>query len=95
MIFNNMSLVFGMIAVIFPITALIVKKSQAYKISSISFSMCILSLYCQICEYNRRVAMQDWSALLDTSKFVMEISFALMIITLILNIVVFKKRTKK
>ncbi|MBR3996349.1 MAG: hypothetical protein IKI97_13870 [Clostridia bacterium] len=95
MIFNIMSLLFGVIAIIFPIIGLTVKKSHTYKISCISFSMGILSLYCQICEYNRRVGMQDWSALLDTSKFTLGISFALMIITLVLNVVLFKKRTKK
>jgi len=95
MIFNIMSIVFGAIAIIFPIIALAVKKSHTYKISCISFSMCILSLYCQICEYNRRVGMQDWSALLDTSKFILGISFALMIITLILNVVLFKRKAKK
>ena len=94
MIFNIMSLLFGVIAIIFPIIGLTVKKSHTYKISCISFSMGILSLYCQICEYNRRVGMQDWSALLDTSKFTLGISFALMIITLVLNVVLFKKRTK-
>lgn len=95
MIFNIMSIVFGAIAIIFPILALVVKKSHTYKVSCISFSMCILSLYCQVCEYNRRVVMQDWSALLDTSEFVLGISFALMIITLILNLILFKKTTKK
>lgn len=95
MIFNIMSILFGAIAIIFPIIALIVKKSQAYKISCISFSMCALSLYCQICEYNHRVIMQDWSALLDTSEFIRGISFALMIITFVLNLILFKKRTKR
>lgn len=95
MIFNIMSILFGTIAIIFPTIALAVKKSHTYKVSCISFSMCILSLYCQICEYNHRVGMQDWSALLDTSKFTLGISFALMIVTLVLNLILFKKRTKK
>lgn len=92
MIFNIMSILFGAIAIIFPIIAIVVKKDHNYKISCMSFSMCILSLYCQICEYNRRVGMQDWSALLDTSKFTLGISFALMIITLVINAVLLKKK---
>lgn len=95
MIFNIMSIVFGAIAIIFPIIALTAKKRQSYKISCISFSFCMLSLYCQICEYNRRVGMRDWSALLDTSEFVLRISFALMIVTMVLNLILFKKTTKK
>ncbi|MBR1968735.1 MAG: hypothetical protein IKA17_00045 [Clostridia bacterium] len=95
MIFNIMSLLFGTIAIILPAAALVVKKRQAYKISCISHSLCILSLYCQICEYNSRVNAQDWSALLDTSGFITKIAFLLMIITLILNVILFKKTTKK
>ena len=48
--------------------------------------LCAFSLLGQIFEYNTRVNVQDWSALLDTSYAVLFCAAALVALALVLNI---------
>lgn len=51
-----------------------------------SMGLCAISLLGQIFEYNNRVNVQDWSALLDTSYAVLLCAAVLVALALVLNI---------
>ena len=52
-----------------------------------SISACVIALYFQILYNNYLVRIEDWSALMDTSKSVVQLSFLLAIVTIVLNII--------
>ena len=54
--------------------------------SLLSMRLCAFSLLGQIFEYNTRVNVQDWSALLDTSYAVLFCAAVLVALALVLNI---------
>ena len=95
MVFNILSIILGILAMVMPIISMSVKSGLEYKGACISLSSCVLSIYCQIAEYNSRINQQDFSALLDTSSFITGISAALVIIVLLLNLIMFKLNDKK
>ena len=89
MIFNILSIIFGIIAVAVPVFSLFIKRSDSRKSSVISLVACMLVLFCQLAEYNQRVSNQDWSALLDTSRAIVFVSAILMIAVLALNVILY------
>lgn len=82
--FNIASLLFGLTAWALGVAA-IVKKSVRPVCSGLSFSACGVSLLLQLYEVRRRVRLSDWSALLDTVDFLVEVAAILMCVTFLLN----------
>lgn len=64
--FSLLSIFCGAAALALPVIAL-VRRKNAPAFAAASMGLCAISLLGQIFEYNNRVNVQDWSALLDTS----------------------------
>ena len=62
------------------------KTKNALPFAAASMGLCAISLLGQIFEYNNRVNVQDWSALLDTSYAVLFCAAVLVALALVLNI---------
>lgn len=92
-LFNVMAFIFGLFAILLPLWALI-KRNKNMIISYMSLSFCLFSLYCVISEYNHLINVQDWSAMLDITAFLTQISLALLIIVLILNLLLYRIKSK-
>ncbi len=92
---NSGSLVFGITAWVLPVIGLIrLQKADTRKrsvFSVASLAACAVSLCLQIFELHHRVGIQDWSALLDTSRAVAWAAVLLVIVTVILNVVALAK----
>lgn len=93
-IYNILSLVCGFVAIVLPVIS-ILKKKINNTFSFLSLTLCIISIYSQICKYNYSVFAQDWSSLLDTSAFLQKILFFLLIIVILLNIISNKVNKKQ
>ena len=61
-------------------------EKDALPFAAVSMGLCAFSLLGQIFEYNTRVNVQDWSALLDTSYAVLFCAAVLVALALVLNI---------
>ncbi|MED4041217.1 hypothetical protein [Niallia taxi] len=99
---NLASLVLGLIALILPIVNLTKEKKQENKnwvtLSIISISACSISLCFQIFYTYHKVTVEDWGALMDTMYAVAFASAALLLVTIILNVItlnVYRGRTAK
>lgn len=92
-LFNVMGMFFGGVAILLPIFAL-VTKSKNILFSFVSLSLGVLSLYCIICEYNHLINVRDITALLDLSGFYTQLAFYILIVTLVLNLLVFKMNVR-
>lgn len=90
MVFNILSILSGIAAVAMPIVAFIVKGSNKRRISNISLSACVISLFCQLAEYNSRVMKRDWTALSDTSSAVIFVSAILILTVFVLNLLLYR-----
>lgn len=97
---NLGSLVLGIIAWIFPLVNLMRHEKHDHRnwvaFSIISISACSISLCFQIIYNNHLVKIGDWSALMDTTGAVAFVSTALLIVTIILNVItliVYRDRT--
>jgi len=96
---NLGSFLFGLIAWIIPIVNLVrYRKTESkrwivFSISSVS--ACAISLCLQIFYGNHLVRIEDWSALMDTSNAVALVSTVLLLVTIMLNLVIFFKYNKK
>lgn len=66
--------------------AALVRRKNAPAFAAASMGLCAISLLGQIFEYNNRVNVQDWSALLDTSYAVLLCAAVLVALALVLNI---------
>ncbi|WP_271396513.1 hypothetical protein [Salinicoccus roseus] len=98
---NIGSLVLGLIAWILPIASLAKHNKNNNKtwvvFSIASISACVISLCFQILYNDYLVRIEDWSALMDTSKGVVRLSFLLAIVTIVLNVItaiVYNKKSK-
>ena len=60
-----------------------------------SFGLCTVSLVLQLLEANRRVLLGDYAAIEDTIRAVVIASVALVVITIILNVVALVKAKNK
>ena len=60
-----------------------------------SFGLCAVSLVLQLMEINRRVLLGDYAAIEDTIRAVVIASVALVVITIILNVVALVKAKNK
>ncbi|MED1863714.1 hypothetical protein P4V41_09655 [Fictibacillus nanhaiensis] len=85
---NVGSLVLGLIAWILPVVNLLRKKNKNWMmLSTISISACAISLCFQIFYTYHKVLVEDWSALMDTMYATAFASVALLIITIVLNVI--------
>lgn len=66
--------------------AALARRKNALPFAAVSMGLCTFSLLGQIFEYNTRVNVQDWSALLDTSYAVLFCAAVLVALALVLNI---------
>lgn len=99
---NVMSLILGLIAWILPVVNLMRYKKRNHRswviLSFLSMSACATSLYLQIVYNDHLVQIADWTALMDTSEFVVYASKVLLVVTLLLNAItlfVYRERTVK
>ncbi|MET3728059.1 cytochrome c oxidase subunit 4 [Fictibacillus halophilus] len=85
---NVGSLVLGLIAWILPVVNLLRKKNKSWMmLSTISICACAISLCFQIFYTYHKVLIEDWSALMDTMYATASVSAALLIVTIVLNVV--------
>lgn len=83
--FSLLSIICGAAALALPVIAL-ARRKNAMSFAAVSMGLCAFSLLGQIFEYNTRVNVQDWSALLDTSYAVLFCAAVLVALALVLNI---------
>lgn len=88
---NPASLLLGLIAWILPIINIINHKKLNNKnwatLSVTSMSACAISIYFQILYNNHLVNINDWTAIMDTIGSSVFLSSALLVVTIILNII--------
>lgn len=87
---NVGSLILGLVAWILPLVALMLYKKEHNKwiiFPIASLSACAVSLCFQIFYNDHLVKIGDWSALMDTTDAVSSAAAALLIITILLNII--------
>lgn len=84
-------LIFGGIAIVLALMALIVKNKKAKLLQYLSLSSGLLAMYCTIYDYDHLISIQDWNALLDTSWFISKITFVIMCVVIVLNFIVYMK----
>lgn len=96
---NVGSLILGLIAWILPIVNLTRDKKQENNnwvaFSIMSISACSFSLCFQILYTYHLVKIEDWGALADTTYAVAFAAAVLLIVTILLNLVVYRNRTAK
>lgn len=90
---NLGSFVLGLVAWILPVVNLLrrnkAKSRNCIVLFMASISACAISLCMQIFYTNHLVKIEDWSALMDTSSAVAMVSTLLLVVTIVLNAVVF------
>ncbi|OAK68462.1 hypothetical protein [Lederbergia galactosidilytica] len=87
---NVGSLILGLVAWILPLVALMLYKKEHNKwiiFPIASLSACAVSLCFQIFYNDHLVKIGDWSALMDTTDAVSSAAAALLIITILLNVI--------
>ncbi|GAF15135.1 hypothetical protein JCM19046_177 [Bacillus sp. JCM 19046] len=89
---NIASLVLGLVAWIVPIIYLMKQNKEKNKrwglTLIVSMSACLMSICFQLLYNDYLVRIEDWSALMDTSKGSVRLSFLLAVGTIFLNSVV-------
>ncbi|MBR3972511.1 MAG: hypothetical protein IKJ99_01005 [Oscillospiraceae bacterium] len=80
---NIASLGLGLVAWLLPVWGIFSKKVR--KIGAMSFSLCSISLACQIFYTQYLVTITDWSAIKDTHFAVTFAAAALLVGTILLN----------
>ena len=85
------SLVLVVIAWILPVVNIFRSRNNNnwLVLSFVSMSACVISLYFQILYNDYLLKIEDWSALMDTSRGVVVAGSVLLVITLLLNIITF------
>ena len=68
---------------------------SSHRNTLVSFGLCTVSLVFQLLEVNRRVIIGDYAAIDDTIRVVVIASVALVVITIILNVVALVKAKNK
>ena len=89
---NLASLVLGIVAWLIPLLGIARRKTRTFTRTSgiwplISIGACSVSLWFQILYNHHLVEIEDWSALMDTTKALVFVSGVLVIVTIILNII--------
>lgn len=93
---NILSLITGLCAWLFACFAnAAAKAASSHKNALVSFSLCTVSLVCQFFEIARRVRLGDFAAIEDMIRTVLIASVALVVVTVILNLVAFGKVKSK
>lgn len=99
---NIGSLVLGLIAWILPAANLMRnnRENQGNRliIGLVSMSACVISLLFQIIYNYHLVKVEDWSALMDTTRGVVVAATVLILVTIILNAInltVYRKRSER
>lgn len=94
--FNIGSLILGACAWLFGGLAIGTPNAfSSYRNTLVSFGLCTVSLVFQLLEVNRRVIIGDYAAIDDTIRAVVIASVALVVITIILNVVALVKAKNK
>ena len=94
--FNIGSLILGTCAWLFGGLAIATPKAlSSHRNTLVSFGLCTVSLVFQLLEVNRRVISGDYAAIDDTIRAVVIASVALVVITIILNVVALVKAKNK
>lgn len=82
---NIGSLLLGLAAWLLPLLA--IGKRDRFSFCCLgSFGCCILSLLLQLLEVNRRVGLEDWSALMDTMHAVTLAAMVMIVVMLTCNL---------
>ena len=94
--FNIGSLILGVCAWLFGGLAIGTPNAfSSHRNTLVSFGLCTVSLVFQLLEVNRRVLLGDYAAIEDTIRAVVIASVALVVITIILNVVALVKAKNK
>ena len=94
--FNIGSLILGLCAWLFAILAMTACDGPtSHRNSTVSFSLCAVSLVLQLLEIHRRVLLGDYAAIADTIRAILIASAALVSVTVILNLTAIAKAKKK
>lgn len=94
--FNIGSLILGACAWLFGGLAIGTPNAfSSHRNTLVSFGLCTVSLVFQLLEVNRRVIIGDYAAIDDTIRVVVIASVALVVITIILNVVALVKAKNK
>ena len=95
-LFSNsvVSLCLGLISWILPIVCLFIRKRREFFTCG-SLLCVVFSLYFQLREVMRLTDKGDWSAIEDTIHAVVFAATVLIVVTLILNILAWRKKSKK
>ena len=96
-VFNIASIISGICAWLFAGLAIAASRTvTAHKNTLVIFSLCVISIVFQLLEINRRVLLDDFSAIEDTIQAVIIASVVLIAVTVILNIIALKSnRTER
>ena len=90
------SLILGVCAWLFAGLAITTQKAfTSHKNTIVSFFLSTIALVFQLFEINRRVLLGDYAAIEDTIRAVVIASVALVVITIILNVVALVKAKNK
>ena len=93
---NIASLILGVCAWLFVGLAIGTPNAfSSHRNTLVSFGLCTVSLVFQLLEVNRRVLLGDYAAIEDTIRAVVIASVALVVITIILNVVALVKAKNK
>lgn len=93
---NIASLILGVCAWLFGGLAIGTPNAfSSHRNTLVSFGLCTVSLVFQLLEVNRRVLLGDYAAIEDTIRAVVIASVALVVITIILNVVALVKAKNK
>lgn len=85
---NLLSIIFGLIALALPGINFSQKETNSRKMALVlvmSISSCLISIFVQILEINRRIKIEDWTALTDTIDGTIWVSAILLIVIILLN----------
>ena len=98
---NIGSLLLGLVAWILPVLSLIGNKKHEYSnwgiLAVLSISACAISISFQMFYHYHLVKIEDWTALMDTTRAVVIATAVLLIFTLLLNgltFIVYQKNKK-
>lgn len=80
-----LSILFGLIAIGLPMVAAVKRKPRPALFAA-GFAFCTLALFLQVMEYHYRVAMGDFSTLMDTSLLIWWASILLVAVVLFFNL---------
>ncbi len=90
LIFNVLSGVFGIGALIIPVLSSIQGQNCGSRPIAVSLSAYILALVFQIFDIGERVKLQDWTALADTMEWVSFTAALFALIIILLNIILLR-----